>query len=102
MRITSGSPTTPVVDRVYDADLDLYRPIYGAVNSERNPLFHQLDLRVEKQWRRGWGNVAAYLDVQNAYNARHVEGRAWNYDYTRSADVYGLPVLPSLGVRGEL
>ncbi|MBZ0236966.1 MAG: TonB-dependent receptor plug domain-containing protein, partial [Deltaproteobacteria bacterium] len=102
LRLTSGSPDTPVVGRVYDADRDVYMPVYGAVNSERNPLFHQLDLRVEKLWHRGWGNVAAYLDLQNAYNARHVEGRTWNYDYTRSADVYGLPVLPSLGLRGEL
>ncbi len=102
LRITTGSPDTPVVDSVYDADRDIYRPIYGAVNSERNPVFHQLDVRIEKQWRRGWGSVAAYLDVQNAYNARHVEGRTWNYDYTRYALAYGLPVLPSLGVRAEL
>lgn len=102
VRIVSGSPTTPIADRVYDADADLYRPVFGAVNSERNPLFHQLDLRVEKQWQAGWGRIAAYLDVQNAYNARHVEGETWNYDYTRSAPAYGLPILPSLGLRGEM
>jgi len=101
-RIVSGSPTTPVVDRVYDADDDIYRPVFGEVNSDRNPLFHQLDLRLEKQWQAGWGRMAAYVDVQNAYNARHVEGESWNYDYTTSAPAYGLPILPSIGLRGEM
>jgi outer membrane receptor protein involved in Fe transport len=102
VRVISGSPRTPVVDSVYDANRDVYRPLYGAVNSERNPPFFQLDLRLEKKWTAGWGDVTAYLDVQNATNARHVEGETWNYDYTRSGRVYGLPILPSVGLRGEL
>jgi TonB family protein len=102
LRLVSGSPKTPVVGSIYDADRDTYQPVYGAVNSERNPTFHQLDVRVEKRWTWSGGNLAAYLDVQNVYNARHVEGEAWNFDYTQKVSRYGLPILPSVGLRGEL
>lgn len=103
LRLTTGNPTTPVTASIYDANTDRYRPIYGQVNSERVPTFHQLDLRLEKQWAWGNGNTfAAYLDLQNAYNARHVESVQFNYDYTQTTNRYGLPVLPSLGLRAEM
>jgi hypothetical protein len=102
LRLVSGSPSTPVVGSLYDADRDIYEPIYGDTNSERNPTFHQLDLRVERTWRWSAGNLAAYLDVQNAYNARHVEGDTYNYDYSQHESMYGLPILPSIGLRGEI
>lgn len=102
LRLTSGSPRTPITGSVYDANRDVYLPMFGAVNSERAPGFFQLDVRVEKQWRVGGRSVAAYLDLQNATNARHVEGEHYSYDYREKTPSYGLPILPSLGVRGEL
>jgi TonB family protein len=101
-RYVSGNPYTPVVGSMYDANVDLYRPVYGEVNSGRNPAFHQLDIRIEKVWKRGWGSVAAYLDVQNAYNRRNPEGRYYKYDFSDSRTIPGLPIIPSLGLRGEL
>jgi TonB family protein len=101
-RYVSGNPITPVTGSLYDGNYDMYRPVYGQVNSARNPAFHQLDVRVEKVWKRGWGNLALYLDVQNAYNRRNPEGRQYNFDYSQSKTVPGLPIIPSLGLRGEL
>jgi TonB family protein len=100
-RLVSGNPTTPVVGAIYDANSDYYLPLYGRVNSVRNPVFHQLSVRIEKLWPFQKWQLATYLDVQNAYNHRSQEGIQYSYDYTRSAPVLGLPVLPSLGVRGE-
>lgn len=101
-RLASGNPTTPIVGAVYDARTGLYVPRYGAVNSERTELFHQLDLRVEKVWRPGPLLLALYLDVQNVYNAQHVEELRYAYDYSESEAVTGLPFFPNLGFRGEL
>ncbi len=101
-RLVSGNPSTPVTGAIYDANRDYYSPVYGATNSARDPLFHQLNVRVEKTWKLHAWQVAAYLDVQNVYNHRSQEGLQYSYDYTRSAPVAGLPILPSLGVRGEL
>jgi TonB family protein len=101
-RLVSGNPSTPVTHAVYDANSDYYTPIYGGVNSARDPLFHQLNLRVEKGWRFKTWQLATYLDIQNVYNHRSQEALQYSYDYTRSSPVAGLPVLPSLGLRGEI
>jgi len=100
-RLVSGNPNTPVTGSIYDANRDYYTPRFGATNSGRDPLFHQLNVRVEKAWQyRAW-RLATYLDVQNAYNHRSQEGLHYSYDYGQSAPIPGLPLLPSLGVRGE-
>ena len=101
-RLVTGNPYTPVTGAFYDVNADVYQPIYGAVNSVRNDYFHRLDLRVEKQWRFDGWSLALYLDVQNVYNAANPEGRLYNYDYRQSQVVSGLPIIPSLGIRGEL
>ncbi|MCB9584362.1 MAG: TonB-dependent receptor [Polyangiaceae bacterium] len=101
-RLTSGDPTTPIIGAVYDATTGQYVPRFGKVNSERLPLYHQLDLRVEKQWVLGEVKLAAYLDLINAYNAEHREGTEYSYDYTKSRPITGVPLFPSLGFRGEL
>ena len=101
-RYVTGNPLTPVVSSVYNARTDTYQPIYGAVNSARSNAFNRLDLRVEKSWRVGAASVAAYLDIQNAYNRKNEEGRAYNYDYSQVGVISGLPLIPSLGIRGEL
>lgn len=101
-RYVSGNPYTPVVGATYDGNVDLYRPSYGRVNTARNDAFTQLDLRIEKTWSRAWGKLALYLDVQNVTNRRNPEGRYYNFDYSQSRTVPGLPIIPSLGLRGEL
>ncbi len=101
-RLISGDPTTPVIGSTYDATSGVYAPIYGLNNSERNPMFQQLDVRVQKKWRVGPGSVALYLDLQNAYNAENQEGYSYSFDYREKETVSGLPILPNLGLRGEL
>lgn len=101
-RYVTGNPETPVVGSVYDADIDAYRALYGAVNSERNPAFHRLDLRIEKQFHIAGHPCAAYLDLQNAYNHANRESTDYSFDYTQRGDVPGLPLIPSLGIKGEI
>lgn len=100
-RLSSGDPYTPVVAGVYDAALDTYRALEGPPFSERDPMFHQLDLRIEKQWTFRVWKLATYLDVQNAYNAKNYQGMSYSYDYREREAIQGLPIFPNLGVRGE-
>jgi TonB family protein len=101
-RLTSGNPYTPVRAAVYDANLDVYRSVNAPAFSARNPTFHQLDLRVEKTWDFTQWKLACYLDVQNVYNAKNYEGFDYSYDFRQHQKISGLPVLPNLGLRGEL
>jgi TonB family protein len=114
-RLVSGNLTTPNVCDVSSSTCDPYRvnalfhaasgvytpiPISGPA-SERLPMFHQLDLRVDKMWKFKSWQLSAYLDVQNVYNNGNVEGISYNYNYTARQYVGGLPILPSIGLRGE-
>lgn len=102
LRLVSGNPYTPVIGSIYNVNADLYQPLYASVNSERAEFFHRLDVRIEKLWRFQHWRLAVYLDVQNAYNSMPSEGEVYNYDYTQRSDIPGLPIIPSLGLRGEL
>ena len=90
-----------MVGSVYNANTDTYKPLYGRVNSERSNAFHRAGSRIEKSWARS-ATIAAYLDLQNAYNRQSEEGRTYNYNFTQSGVIPGLPIIPSLGVRGEI
>jgi TonB family protein len=100
-RLVSGNPVTPIVGSVYDADSDIYWPIYGQTNSERLPMFHQLDVRIDKNWQWKYLKLAVYIDVQNVYNQKNVEGYQYSYDFSEKVYFTGLPILPSLGLKLE-
>lgn len=102
IRYTSGTPYTPVTSATYDANTDTYAARLGRPMSARNPAFSRIDLRVQKTWTFGSWSLAAYLDVQNVLNSPNREGFAYSYDYRSRDGVRGLPILPIIGLRGEL
>ena len=102
-RLVSGNPTTPITGGAFSGNTLGYQPIPGPTNSDRNPFFHRLDLRIEKMFQiTDSFRLAVYLDVQNVYNSTNQEGVIYDYRYQMSAPLQGLPIIPSLGLRGEL
>ncbi len=101
VRFTSGSLNTPYVGAIYDANGNYYWPIVGELFSRRLPPFFQLDVRIDKRFVfRDW-TLSVYADVQNVTNYGNVEGTFNNYDYTQEQFIYGLPILPVLGLRAD-
>ncbi len=101
-RYITGIPVTPVSGGYFDSDTDLYQPVTGAINSDRLGSFHQLDVRIDRKFAFKRWTLTAYLDVSNIYNNPAPEQAVYSYDYTQRGALTGLPILPSLGVRGEL
>jgi hypothetical protein len=75
----------------------------------RLPTFWQLDLRIDRTWKRPWGSINLFFDIQNITNHRNVEFRGSSPRPTdpgnsssplvyRYDDVRGLPILPYIGV----
>lgn len=102
-RLASGNPYQPIVGVVDKQTLGSpeYRPLYGAPNSARFPLFHQLDLRVDKQWALARATISAYLDIQNVYNRANVEAWVYHVAFRGRRGAVGLPIFPTLGGRVE-
>lgn len=100
-RLVSGGPRTPVLGGLLDGDSGLYAPILGPEGGADGPLFHQLDLRLEKGWLFDLWRFSVYLDVQNVYNAANPEATVYDYRYREAGPIRGLPLLPTLGVKGS-
>ncbi|MBE2248935.1 MAG: TonB-dependent receptor [Myxococcus sp.] len=100
-RYASGPLITPIAAALFDAQANLYVPIPALPWSRRLPDFVQLDVRVDKKFVFENWSLVAYLDVQNATNQQNPEALFYNFDYSRSAYVYSIPILPTVGVRGE-
>jgi TonB family protein len=101
LRLSSGRPDTPYIGATYDGDSGGYRPVSGGFRTVRRELFHQVDLRVEKTWLFELWSMGLYLDVQNVFNVGNVEAIEWDYRYRESAPVTGVPILPTIGIRGQ-
>ena len=86
---------------VFNGDSGTYVQIPGQPFSTRNDPFHQLDVRIDKTWRWSRGSLNLYLEVLNVYNNTNPEGVQYNYNYTQSQTVSGIPIFPNLGVRVE-
>jgi len=99
---TSGAPYTPVTGAIFASDQNRYLPSYGTTNSLREPAQDQLDIRIDHYWTFQRWKLSAYLDVSNVYMNAPVYSYQYNDNYTKRTAVTGIPILPALGVRGEL
>ena len=94
----TGMPYTPVTGSRQIGD-DWYL-IEGRKNSARVPDFHQLDLRIDKNFRFMRWTLTAYLDLWNVYNRDNIIYYSYEIDdqgkISRSAS-YDFPTLPIVG-----
>jgi hypothetical protein len=103
-RLVSGNLRTPLTYGFFDNTVGAYIPAQGyPPYTVRNPMFHQLDVRIDKTWYFQDGiKMSAYVDLYNAYNQGNVEGVSYNFNSTRSTYATGVPILPSFGMRLEM
>jgi hypothetical protein len=92
-RYSGGAPYTP-----YDLEKSSIRNAwdiqgmayfdFSRFNSQRLPAFHQLDIRVDKQFYLNKWSLMLYLDIQNVYNFKASQPD----NYLRVEDETGRPV----------
>jgi hypothetical protein len=76
--------------------------IGGSRDAFRYPVYHRLDAGLTKTWRKRWGDISAFLDVTNLYNARNVLLYYWEVrddGLPERHSVGMIPVLPTVGVK---
>lgn len=102
-QLYSGLPITFPTGSVFDSDRNIYIPLYeNGVNTDRAPMHHQLDLRVDRSWQWGQLGMTFFVDVQNVYMNDSIVTYFYSYDYTQRSAFRSLPIIPSLGLRGVL
>lgn len=103
-RYVTGRPKTALLHQfdIYQADSNSYSGQFGVANASKIKDFHQLDLRLDKNFLFESWTLSVYLDVQNVYNQANVEASFTDYRQRREYDVPGLPILPVLGIKASL
>jgi hypothetical protein len=93
IQLVSGTPYTPLTTPTNPDP---------ARFSANLPLFFQLDVRADRSWKRPWGLISFYADIQNATNYGNVEAREVvqvDNDHPNGySDLPGLPIAPFIGV----
>lgn len=100
-RYTTGTPTPNVTGGLYDSDHDTTYTYVALNDPTRLPGFFAMDVRVAKRFRWGPVGFQAVLEVLNVTNHSNVESRVYSFDRRSSIPVTGLPIVPSVGLRGE-
>ena len=101
-QLYSGLPLTPITGSIFDSDANRYLPLFGPTYSDRAPIHHQLDLRMDRFFKWGPVNMTFFLDVQNVYMDQSTVAYFYSYDYSQRSAFKSLPIIPSLGLRGVL
>lgn len=103
-RYVTGRPKAALDHQfdIYSADTNSYSGMFGPARATRIKDFHQLDIRLDKNFVFERWTLTAYLDVQNVYNQQNVEASFFDYRFRTEYEVPGIPILPVLGVKASL
>lgn len=98
--LATGLPYTDVVGATYSDQFAAYLPMFGAPYGVRYPDAIQVDLRVERTWKTKHVELAAYVDLINAFRNDHIYRYTYSADFQKREPNTQFVPLPSLGVRG--
>ena len=99
----TGNPYTPYSLGIYDIDTNNYSAFPGGdVNSGRLAPYLAWDLRGEKSFVFRNAKLDTYVELLNLVKGENPEFINYNYDYTESEPISGLPFIPSIGFNLEV
>lgn len=98
-RLGSGLPYTPVMGGAYDASSDQYVPIPGTLNAARMPTYQKIDASVgyTAYFNRWTLNLRAEVWVVPKSATQLYP--TYNFDFSETEWVTGIPILPLLAAR---
>ncbi|MFT3708774.1 MAG: outer membrane beta-barrel protein [Archangium sp.] len=103
-RYVTGRPKSALIHDfdIYQADSNNYSATFGPARASRIKDFHQLDIRLDKDFVFKSWTLTAYIDVQNVYNHANVEASFFDYRSRVEYEVPGIPILPVVGLKASL
>jgi TonB family protein len=103
VQYVTGNPYTPYDGGLYLMDEGSYLGFpSAATNSERLAPYYAADLRVSRLFTFKHWQLELFADVLNVIHGENPEFQLYNYDYTESATISGLPLVPSVGFQVEV
>ncbi len=87
-KYATGRPYTPVISSEFKNDLNIFEPVYAAVNSSRFPDYKRVDLRLTY-----FGNIlnnyslVAYIEGINILNFTNIFGYSYSPNYENKKEI---------------
>lgn len=103
-RLESGQLYTPLKSATFvPADGEkpsYYMPIYGEINSDRLPVNHKMDLRLDRKYQFNNWDMDLYIEVLNVYSRQNVLGYEYEDEkYEKRIEVNDLPLIAIFGLK---
>lgn len=95
-RLASGLPTTPFNPENGKRVYEMYN------QGVRLPLYHSMDLRLDKKWYFENFTLNTYIDIQNLYGRKNVAAYRWNSKMGMVESQSSIGILPSIGINFEI
>ncbi len=102
--LLSGLPYSDLqnCDYIYDSDNNISIPVYKKdINSDRMPIQHQLDIRIDKYWIFNTWILSTYLDFQNIYMHKNAIGVSYSKDFSQKEYQNNIPIMIFLGLKAN-
>jgi hypothetical protein len=64
-------------------------------------LIELVNIRVDKIWDFGGVTLITYIDIQNVYNRKNLNGYRWDYNENKVVGQEEFGILPSIGISIE-
>lgn len=87
-KLSTGKPYTPVVGSEFIKLQQLYKPIYGEVNSARFPTYNRLDMNAQYIFSLFGKFAVAVLALNNIFNENNIFDYTYNFDYSQQIPIY--------------
>lgn len=97
----SGTPYTPIVGTSGTYADGRPIPVYAGVNSDTLPVYHRLDLRVDRNYVFDRWKFNTYFELNNAYFRKNIVDYSYDPTYTTREPVEAFVLPISFGVQGE-
>jgi hypothetical protein len=97
----SGTPYTPIIGTSGTYPDGRPVPLYAGVNSGTLPVYHRLDLRVDRNYVFDRWKLNTYFELNNVYQRKNIVGYSYDPTYTTRDPVYAFVLPFSFGVQGE-
>ena len=99
--VAGGTPYTPLD---FTQSRLLHRAVFDAndINGARYPLYHSMNVRLDKRFHFQSSNLVLYLSAWNVYNRKNVAAYFWNEKENKEDTIYQWNLLPIFGVEYEL
>lgn len=97
----SGTPYTPILGTSGTYPDGRPIPVYAGVNSGTLPVYHRLDLRLDRNYVFDRWKLNTYFELNNVYQRKNVVGYSYDPTYTTRDPVYAFVLPFSFGVQGE-